>query len=87
MPADYVYSARSDNVRVRIFRREEGTNQGWDFDVFKRGRIGIPNTLLDAYTVAGACSAFPTRKAAKAEAERQYGKLRSINPRTVVEGW
>lgn len=78
MPSDYIYSTAQDTIRIRIFRREAG----WDFDVFKRG-VGYVLT----YTSEAADGPFSTKKQAKTTAENAYGRLRSIQPTTVTEGW
>ena len=76
--ADYVFRDRTDQRRVRLFRRDEG----WDFDVFEREPRAVWN-----YTSKMAESPFLTRREAKQVALDLVGPLTSIQPRTVTEGW
>ena len=84
MAGDYVYKNTDDSVRIRIFKRINDTNETlWDFDVFTKADR---NTIGSA--IRGTGSACHTKRCAKEQAEWQYGKLKSINPKNdVLEGW
>jgi hypothetical protein len=66
--ADYVYRNQDDTLRVRVHRRENGH---WDYDVF------LPNGDIKSYS-EDAGDDFYTKRDAVAEANYQYGPLRSI---------
>jgi len=76
MKADYVYKNQSDSVRVRIHKQEFG----WDYDAFHKN--GDLSTFSD-----DAGDIYSTKREAKKDAEAVYGKMISINPETVTEGW
>jgi len=79
MSCDYIYSAKRDTVRVRIFKTDGGT---WDFDVFIKDR---PAMFAMASSV-GETNA--TKREAKVWAEDLYGALKNIIPKgSVVAGW
>ena len=73
MYADYIYSAKGDTVRIRIFRRQANR---WDAD------IATDHEIM-TYCVEGACS-FSTKRALKAHLETLYG---SLSPMGNVANW
>ena len=88
--SQYVYSAQRDALRVVIFRIDPDapTDQMWDVDVFLRHDTLVPGKqgLLTVSALIG--ERYYTKRDAKVEMERVFGKLRSISPRnTVTAGW
>jgi len=77
---DYVYKNADDSKRVKIFKFDTSLGVEWDFDLWSDS-----NTVETYSTEMG--DLFSTKRDAKVEAEKQSGKLVSIQVETVTEGW
>ena len=73
---DYIYKGQGDTIRVKIFKRESA----WDYDAFFINGDFLTFSEDAAYN-------FSTKRDALEEAVNNYGKLVSINPSTVTQGW
>lgn len=76
--ADYIYKNKDDTIRIKILKHGASL---WDYDVFNKN--GDFETFSEE-----AGDIFSTKRAAKAWAEKEYGKLISLgNIEAVTEGW
>lgn len=82
MNYDYVYKARGDRVRIRVYRVKTEYEKGWDYDVFERGA-----GYMYSFMATAVASSFKTRRAARDHASTLFGKLTAIQPEQMTDGW